>query len=77
MRVLLQQETNGCYVRPDGDWTESAAEAKDFLSSSQAIDYCVARRLQGLQLVLKFEEQHYDIVLQMAAARRHRPSTGA
>ncbi len=35
----------------------------DFVSSSAAIDFCVANRLSGLQLVFKFEDQRYEIVL--------------
>ncbi len=35
----------------------------DFLSSTSAIDFCVANKINGVQLVLKFEEQRYDIVL--------------
>jgi hypothetical protein len=70
MRILLQQESNSLYVKGDGNWTGNAAEANDFRSSSLAIDYCVRHRLSGLQLVLKFDEQHFDIVLQMAERSR-------
>ena len=35
----------------------------DFLSSTAAIDFCVTNKLGGVQLVLKFEEHRYDIVL--------------
>jgi hypothetical protein len=35
----------------------------DFVSSSAAIDFCVANRLKDMQIVLKFEEHQYDIVL--------------
>jgi hypothetical protein len=35
----------------------------DFLSSTSAIDFCVANKISSVQLVLKFDEQRYDIVL--------------
>jgi len=35
----------------------------DFLSSTTAIDFCVANKISGVQLVLKFEEPRYDIIL--------------
>ncbi len=41
----------------------------DFVSSTTAIDFCVANNLTGVQLVLKFEEQKYDIVLPVVAAQ--------
>ena len=35
----------------------------DFVSSTAAIDFCVSNKLNGVQLVLKFDEQKYDIVM--------------
>jgi hypothetical protein len=35
----------------------------DFVSSSAAIDFCRINKLSGLQLVLKFQGQKFDIVL--------------
>jgi hypothetical protein len=70
MRVLLQQINNGLYFKEPGVWTGDAAGGMDFLSSTKAIDYCTANRISGVQLVLKFEEQLYDIVLPMVAERR-------
>jgi len=50
----------------------------DFISSSAAIDFCVANKLAGVHLVFKFEEQEYDIVLpvipmpELSAKRSHK-----
>jgi hypothetical protein len=63
MRILIQQKDSGLYFRDVGDWTRSPAEAMDFLSSTSAIDFCVLNKISHVQLVLKFEEQQYDIVL--------------
>jgi len=47
----------------------------DFLSSTAAIDFCVINKLSDIHLVLKFEEQKYDIVLpvQPMTPARERP----
>ena len=63
MRILLQQKETGLYFKDIGAWIREPAEAMDFLSSTSAIDFCVMNRISGVQLVLKFEEQRYDIVL--------------
>jgi hypothetical protein len=63
MRILLQQKETGLYFRDIGSWTRDAGDAMDFLSSTSAIDFCVLNKIAGVQLVLKFEEQRYDIVL--------------
>ena len=80
MRILLQQKSTGLYLKEIGEWTPNAAEATDFLSSTRAIDYCLAHRISDVHLVLKFEEQLYDIVLPMVGSRRYhsnRPSAAA
>ena len=63
MRILLQQKATGLYFKDIDDWTRVSVEAMDFLSSTAAIDFCAVNKLSGMQLVLKFDEQKYDIVL--------------
>lgn len=71
MRILLQQKQSGEYFKDVGAWTRNATEAMDFLSSTKAIEFCVVNKVSGVQLVLKFDEQHYDIVVPMSAERRY------
>ena len=80
MRILIQQKETGLYFRDIDAWTRNPAEAMDFLSSTSAIDFCVLNKISGVQLVLKFEEQRYDIVLPVLSGSAHpgeepRPST--
>jgi hypothetical protein len=63
MRIVLQQKQTGLYFKDVGAWVHTSAEAMDFVSSTAAIDFCTNNRLADVQLVLKFEEQQYDIVL--------------
>ena len=74
MRILLQKQSTGLYFKEGGTWTREAAEAVDFLSSTKAIDFCMANGITGVQLVLKFEEQLYDIVLPMVSDSRRPPT---
>ena len=69
MRILLQQKETGSYLQDTGVWTRDPTKAMDFLSSTHAIDFCATHKILGVQLVLKFEEQHYDIVLPMVMDR--------
>jgi hypothetical protein len=70
MRILLQQKITGLYFKESGVWTPSAAEAVDFLSSTKAMAYCATHKISGVQLVLKFDQEHYDIVMPMITNRR-------
>jgi hypothetical protein len=63
MRILLQQKETGLYFKDVGSWTRLNGEAMDFVSSTAAIDFCAVNKLTDVQLVLKFDEQKYDIVL--------------
>jgi hypothetical protein len=63
MRILLQQKETGLYFKDIGAWIREPAEAMDFLSSTAAIDFCTLNKIANVQLVLKFEEQRYDIVM--------------
>lgn len=72
MRILLQQKETGLYFKDIGAWTREHAEAMDFLSSTSAIDFCVMNKLSAVQLVLKFEEQRYDIVLPVTQEKAQR-----
>ena len=79
MRILVQQKQTGLYFKDIDSWMEKSSEAMDFISSTAAIDFCVANKLKDVQLVLKFEEQQYDIVMpvQAAAEIRSRPGSSS
>lgn len=68
MRILLQEKNSGNYFKDVGEWISDSSEAMDFLSSTSAIDFCVANKISGVQIVLKFDEQRYDIVLPVLAS---------
>ena len=72
MRILLQHKETGLYFKDIESWVRNSVEAMDFISSTAAIDFCVTNRLGEVQLVLKFEEQKYDIVMPMEQPRPHR-----
>ena len=71
MKVLLQNKESGLYLKEAGVTTRDTLEAMDFLSSSRAIEFCAIRKINGMQIVLRFDEQHYDIVLPMVMDRSY------
>lgn len=72
MRILLQHKQTGLYFKDIESWVRNSTEAMDFISSTAAIEFCVSNKLGEVQLVLKFEEQKYDIVMPMEQSRPHR-----
>ena len=80
MRILLQQKDSGLYFKDIDSWTADSPEAMDFLSSAAALEFCAANQLAGVQIVLKFDGEKYDIVLPPVAAQAQsdrRPSASA
>jgi len=73
MRILLQQKETGLYFKDIESWDPNPFEAMDFLSSTAAIDFCVANKISNVQLVLKFDEQRYDIVMPVQIQSHDQP----
>lgn len=63
MRIVLQHKQTGLYFKDIESWSRHSSDAMDFINSTAAIEFCVANKLHELQLVLKFDEQKYDIVM--------------
>ena len=72
MRILLQHKQTGLYFKDIDSWVRSGLDAKDFVNSTAAIDFCLTNRLSDLHVVLKFEEQKYDIVLPVERPSQYR-----
>jgi hypothetical protein len=63
MRILLQQKDTGLYFRDINSWCADAWDAMDFVSSTKALEFCAVNQLEAVQVVLKFEDEKYEIVL--------------
>jgi hypothetical protein len=73
VRILVQQKETGLYLKNLDSWDRHGSEAKDFMTSTNAINFCVANKLSGVNVVLKFEEEPYEFVWPVLAARESRP----
>jgi hypothetical protein len=77
MRIQLQRRNSGLYFEDIDSWTPDSAAAMDFVSSTAAMEFCAANKLTGVQIVLKFDAEHSEIVLPAIvpqAAQEQRPS---
>ncbi len=75
MRILLQQRDTGLYFEDIHSWCADPSEAMDFVSSTKALEFCSVNHLDSVQVVLKFEDEKYEIVLagvatQLCASKR-------
>jgi len=72
MRILIQKKDSGLYFKDIETWTPNASEAMDFLGSTTAIEFCTVNKIKGVHLVLKFEDEHHEIVVPVGKDRSHR-----
>jgi hypothetical protein len=72
MRILLQHKQTQLYFKNIESWTADCKEALDFPSSTKAIDFCLQNSFFEVQIVLKFDDQQYDIVLNAPESAKHR-----
>jgi len=68
MRILLQQRDTGLYFEDIDSWCADASAAMDFVSATKALEFCSVNKLDAVQVVLKFEDEKYEIVLPDVAA---------
>ena len=63
MRIFLQQRETGLYLKDVDIWTSDRSEAMEFVSSTTALEFCQINKLDAVQVVLRFEQVRYEIVL--------------
>jgi hypothetical protein len=63
MRIVLQHKDSGLYLLDANTWTQHSLEALDFVSSTKAIEFCDRHKIDSMQIVLKFDQEKYDIVM--------------
>jgi len=63
LKVLLRSAKSKLYLQGTREWTSERSVARDFGSGAKAIQFAAQTRLGKLELVLAFDDPHYDITL--------------
>jgi hypothetical protein len=72
MKVLIQNPLTLSYFRAERKWTADPGEAWDFKDSRNAARYCAENDMLGLEIVLKFPDERYDVHMPAWAAAPQR-----
>lgn len=72
MRVLIQNCDSMLFYTGNGRWSDCSLNAKDFRGSITALDYIRSNQLSRAQIVLKFEQDEFDVVLPFEERRNSR-----
>ncbi len=69
MKIVLQHRTTRLYLAPDDRWTAHPDEARDFGTSLKALDFVRRLEMNEMEIVLKFADPKYDIILHTPGVR--------
>jgi len=63
MKILVQNCLNHLYLKAPNEWTDNTAEAQSFTTSENAIEFCAEYHLPAVQIVLKFDLDHFNVMV--------------
>ena len=66
LNVLVKNCETHRFLRNDEDWTLEPCEAKVFPSSLEAVDFCLNHKIEKVELVLKAQDERYDVHLPLS-----------
>ena len=75
MKVYIQRREDGKYLNGASGW-HTKEEAYEFRSPGDAIEYCLARPLREVRIVLEFENSEENLVLELLPAARQALAEG-
>ena len=73
MKVLVQDLTTAAYFQSPGSWTTEPEEAFVFPDSQAAGHFCLDNEIAHVQVVLKFEDDQYDVQLPVTLSEFQQP----
>jgi hypothetical protein len=68
MKVLIQHIKSGQYLSPNGSWSATAGEARDFRYSSYAHSVMKKEQTRGLRVLFYFEELDYSVTVRRGSS---------
>lgn len=63
MKIYLEDKTSSLFLTKTGGWSSSSSEALDFPSYDKAVEFAMEHSLNKVQVVLKFDDCPYNIML--------------
>jgi len=70
MKTYVQDAVTLRFLCVDGTWSDDSQTARDFKSSAEAILFCCHRPDAAYQVLLKFGDPQYDILIPTKRRRR-------
>jgi hypothetical protein len=65
MKALIRDLKTGCFYKGEGVWTGQRGEGREFESTFQAMAFAEDNGLDGVEVVLTFDEPEKDVTVGM------------
>jgi hypothetical protein len=72
MRVLLRHSQTGLYYLDPKQWTDRPEEAWDFKASVKALQLVTEMKIEGVEILLWFDDPRYNLTLPLNQFQRAR-----
>ena len=69
MRVLLRHLQTGLYFRDHQGWTDQPDSGWDFKTSAKALQLVTEMGIQGVEILLWFDDPRYNLTLPISDVR--------
>ena len=63
MRILVQHCKTALYLNENSEWVGSDSDALVFKGTAQALEHCMAKKMENVRIVLKFSNSAADVFL--------------
>jgi hypothetical protein len=67
MKILLRSTQTGLFYAGPEQWTEDRTGAMDFQQTDLALDRVAKARLEGIEVLMHFEDPSFDIPLNIVS----------
>jgi hypothetical protein len=65
VRRIIRHKRTGLYLMDSGEWTSDLEKAHNWPSVLSAVRLARSRNLEDAELILKFEDENYDLRLDL------------
>ncbi len=76
MKVLLRHTQTGLFYAGPEKWTEQSSEALDFQATDCALDRIWEAKLEGMEVLMHFDDPFFEIPLTLAGEGRDSLDSG-
>jgi hypothetical protein len=65
VKAFVRSKDTQLYLAHDGNWVQERSKAVHFNNASEALEHCLARKIERVRIVLNMGKNEYDLDLDL------------